>query len=74
MSDPLSHELFKERSKEILKASRRVVNLERRRARLTKALDECAAELRGAKRVLRDLVADQLPGMPADTMNIGGLS
>lgn len=74
MADPLSEQASKARVSEILKASRRVVNLERRRGRLERQLEETTHELRTAKRLLSDLAGDNLPGFGPESMNIGELS
>ena len=62
----------KQRVSEVLQASRRVVNAERRVSRCRKALDAAESELRQTRRALRTIIGDT---MPADAgLNTGELS
>ena len=62
----------KQRVSEVLQASRRVVNAERRVSRCRTALDAAESELRQTRRALRTIIGDT---MPADAgLNTGELS
>ena len=61
----------KQRVSEVLKASRAVVNAERRVARRRKDLDAAENDLRQARRALRVIIGDSLPD--AAENNIGEL-
>jgi len=61
MGDLLGQEVTKRRAQELVRLARRVVTLERRLRRLTDQAGEVLGELRTAKRLLRDVAADQPP-------------
>lgn len=61
----------KQRVSEVLRASRAVVNAERRVARCRKASDAADTDLRQARRALRAIIGDSMPG--AEELNVGEL-
>ena len=61
----------KQRVSEVLKSSRAVVNAERRVSRRRKDLDAAENDLRQARRALRVIIGDSVPGAPEN--NIGEL-
>lgn len=59
------------RQKEIMRISRRIVSLSRRRSRLLKQLETITGELRGQRRGLRKLIAEPLVEFEFDSAKGG---